>query len=118
MPIYEYLCSQCNHHCEIIQKFSDEPETHCPACQQESLKRQISAASFHLKGSGWYVTDFRDKDKPKTAAANEKNNSEQQTATSPDNKQDNKNDKTTKESAKASSETKTSSQSPAKAEIE
>ena len=70
MPIYEYMCLGCGQHCEVLQKFSDKPETRCPHCHKEKLERQISAASFHLKGSGWYVTDFKDQGN-KPAAAKE-----------------------------------------------
>lgn len=59
MPIYEYECGNCGHRLETIQKFSDEPLTDCPECQQATLKKLVSAAAFHLKGNGWYVTDFR-----------------------------------------------------------
>jgi putative FmdB family regulatory protein len=67
MPIYEYMCTQCNYNEDILQKHSDQPLTQCPKCNQESFIKRISAPSFHLKGTGWYVTDFRDNDKkPKT----------------------------------------------------
>ena len=59
MPIYEYACTHCGEHTEILQKISDAPATLCPACNTESLTKQISASAFHLKGSGWYVTDFK-----------------------------------------------------------
>lgn len=65
MPIYEYKCLFCGESCELIQKFSDEPATLCQNCNKEGLERQISAPLFQLKGTGWYVTDFRNKDKPK-----------------------------------------------------
>ena len=65
MPIYEYECGGCGERREFIQKFSDSPKRKCPACGALKLKRLVSAAAFHLKGSGWYVTDFRDKDKKK-----------------------------------------------------
>ncbi len=65
MPIYEYQCQACGERHEFIQKISDEPKTACPHCEKNKLKRLISAASFHLKGSGWYVTDFKDKGKQK-----------------------------------------------------
>ena len=64
MPIYEYECEHCGHKLEAIQKFSDTPLTRCPACHEHQLHKQISAAAFHLKGSGWYATDFKDKPKP------------------------------------------------------
>jgi putative FmdB family regulatory protein len=65
MPIYEYECGACGERQEFIQKFSDPQKRKCPACGALKLKRLVSAAAFHLKGSGWYVTDFRDKDKKK-----------------------------------------------------
>ncbi len=61
MPIYEYECSSCQHHFDLIQKISDEPEKKCPSCLQDTAVKLISAAGFQLKGSGWYVTDFKDK---------------------------------------------------------
>jgi putative FmdB family regulatory protein len=69
MPIYEYTCALCNQDTEVLQKYSDAPATLCPHCKKEGLTRKISAPPFHLKGTGWYVTDFRDKDKPKKAEA-------------------------------------------------
>lgn len=67
MPIYEYHCKSCGHDFELMQKMSDHPETHCSACGQETAVRWVSAAGFQLKGTGWYVTDF--KDKPKATAS-------------------------------------------------
>jgi putative FmdB family regulatory protein len=61
MPLYEYHCTHCGNHTELLQKISDEPAKTCPHCHQDHLVKQISAAGFQLKGSGWYVTDFRDK---------------------------------------------------------
>lgn len=63
MPIYEYRCESCGHELEALQKMSEAPLTECPKCGASSLKKQVSAAGFQLKGSGWYVTDFRDKGK-------------------------------------------------------
>ncbi|QIT56591.1 zinc ribbon domain-containing protein [Aquisalimonas sp. 2447] len=60
MPIYEYLCDNCGHEQEAIQKFSDDPLTDCEACHEPKLRRKISAAAFRLKGGGWYETDFKD----------------------------------------------------------
>jgi len=65
MPIYEYLCQECGHKFEVMQRLSDAPQTTCPACSKEALKKLISPVGFQLKGTGWYVTDFRDKGKPK-----------------------------------------------------
>ena len=65
MPIYEYRCADCGHELEKIQKLADAPLTECPACGHATLKKQISAAGFRLKGSGWYETDFKQGEKKK-----------------------------------------------------
>ena len=57
MPIYEYRCQDCNHEFEKMQKFSDPPVAACPTCAG-SVQKLISRSAFHLKGSGWYVTDY------------------------------------------------------------
>jgi putative FmdB family regulatory protein len=59
MPIYAYKCGSCGHAKDVLQKISDAPLTACPACGAESFSKQITAAGFQLKGSGWYATDFR-----------------------------------------------------------
>jgi putative FmdB family regulatory protein len=59
MPIYEYRCSRCGHELESMQKFSDPVLTQCPQCHEAALVKLVSAAGFHLKGGGWYATDFR-----------------------------------------------------------
>ena len=59
MPIYAYQCTSCGHAKDVLQKISDPVLTTCPACGAESFQKQITAAGFQLKGSGWYVTDFR-----------------------------------------------------------
>jgi putative FmdB family regulatory protein len=60
MPIYAYRCSACGHAQDVLQKISDPLLTVCPACGQSTYAKQVTAAGFQLKGSGWYVTDFRD----------------------------------------------------------
>jgi len=60
MPIYAYRCEACGHAKDVIQKFSDTPLSICPECGADAFRKQLSAPSFQLKGSGWYVTDFRD----------------------------------------------------------
>jgi putative FmdB family regulatory protein len=59
MPIYAYKCESCGHAKDVLQKISDAPLTECPACGQATFAKQLTAAGFQLKGSGWYVTDFR-----------------------------------------------------------
>ena len=59
MPIYAYRCSACGHAKDVLQKLSDAPLTECPACGQAAFSKQVTAAGFQLKGSGWYATDFK-----------------------------------------------------------
>lgn len=59
MPIYAYRCGACGHAKDVLQKLSDPVLTTCPACGAEAFSKQVTAAGFQLKGSGWYVTDFR-----------------------------------------------------------
>jgi len=59
MPIYEYRCSECGFQDEHLQKLSDPQLTDCPSCGKATYKKQLSAAGFQLKGSGWYATDFK-----------------------------------------------------------
>lgn len=59
MPIYAYRCESCGHAKDVLQKMSDPVLTTCPHCGAESFKKQLTAAGFQLKGSGWYATDFR-----------------------------------------------------------
>ena len=63
MPIYEYECGECGHRLEALQKISEPPLKNCPECREPALEKLISTAAFHLKGTGWYATDFRDKGK-------------------------------------------------------
>jgi putative FmdB family regulatory protein len=63
VPIYEYQCANCDYKLEAIQKVSDEPLLTCPKCSTNGLRKLVSAASFRLKGTGWYVTDFKHKPK-------------------------------------------------------
>jgi len=64
MPIYEYECLACQHKLDSLQKVDEAPLVDCPACGGASLQKIISAASFQLKGTGWYATDFRQKSSP------------------------------------------------------
>ena len=59
MPIYAYKCESCGHAKDVLQKMSDAPLTDCPACAAITFKKQLTAAGFQLKGSGWYATDFK-----------------------------------------------------------
>jgi putative FmdB family regulatory protein len=61
MPIYEYRCATCGFEGEYLQKVSDPLLTDCPDCGKPTFDKLVSAAGFHLKGNGWYVTDFKNK---------------------------------------------------------
>ena len=67
MPIYEYRCAACGHQDDHLQKLSEAPLTKCPACGKKKYQKQLTAAGFQLKGSGWYATDFKGGKKPDAA---------------------------------------------------
>ncbi|HMN76845.1 MAG TPA: zinc ribbon domain-containing protein [Burkholderiaceae bacterium] len=69
MPIYAYRCESCGHAMDVLRKVSDPVLTTCPACGAEALRKQVTAAGFQLKGSGWYVTDFKGESKSPAADA-------------------------------------------------
>ncbi|WP_295988352.1 FmdB family zinc ribbon protein [uncultured Variovorax sp.] len=85
MPIYAYKCSACGFAKDALQKMSDAPLTVCPACGASAFEKQVTAAGFQLKGSGWYVTDFRDgggkKSEPATSTASGESSSTTTTTT-------------------------------------
>ena len=83
MPLYEYLCSQCEHQDDVLGKSSVEPLLNCPACNNKTFQKQVSAPHFKLKGSGWYETDFKNKPKPESGKIdNEKTKTKTKTETS------------------------------------
>jgi putative FmdB family regulatory protein len=59
MPIYAYRCTECGHTQDVLQKLTDAPLVDCPACGAAAFAKQVTAAGFQLKGSGWYATDFK-----------------------------------------------------------
>lgn len=69
MPIYAYRCEECGFSKDVLQKISDPVLTVCPSCAKPSFRKQVTAAGFQLKGSGWYVTDFRGGTPPATGTA-------------------------------------------------
>jgi putative FmdB family regulatory protein len=69
MPIYAYRCDECGFAKDVLQKISDPVLTVCPSCGKSSFKKQVTAAGFQLKGTGWYVTDFRGGSGPATGTA-------------------------------------------------
>lgn len=68
MPIYEYECNACGHRLESFEKMNEAPLTTCPECHKPKLQKLVSAAGFQLKGTGWYATDFRNKNKSEPTA--------------------------------------------------
>lgn len=72
MPIYAYKCESCGHSKDVLQKISDAPLTECPACGKATFTKQVTAAGFQLKGSGWYATDFRGGNAPAAPATGAK----------------------------------------------
>jgi len=79
MPIYEYECTGCGNTQEVLQKFSDQPLSKCQHCSGK-LQKLVSHSSFHLKGTGWYVTDYADKSKTSTSSYSSKSDSKTETA--------------------------------------
>ncbi len=63
MPIFDFKCEACGYSKELLRKISDPILTECPECYKKTFKKQVSAPSFQLTGSGWYVTDFKNKSK-------------------------------------------------------
>jgi len=68
MPIYAYKCSSCQHERDVLQKVSDPALTVCPQCGAATFAKQLTAAGFQLKGSGWYATDFKNRPAPEAKA--------------------------------------------------
>jgi len=96
MPIYEYRCGKCGFQKEFLQRMSDEPLTSCPKCGKRSFSKMVTAAGFHLKGTGWYATDFKSAG-AKPAAKQEKSES----------KSESKSDSKSETKTETKSETKT-----------
>lgn len=80
MPIYRYQCTACSYTFEELQKITENPLVVCPQCNKDALTKLISSPNFHLKGTGWYVTDFKDKNKKaaESTVANEQPTTAQQ----------------------------------------
>jgi putative FmdB family regulatory protein len=72
MPIYAYKCGSCGFAKDVLQKMSDPALHICPSCGQDSFSKQLTAAGFQLKGSGWYATDFKGGGSPPAAPATDK----------------------------------------------
>ena len=104
MPIYEYQCEHCEYKMEAIQKISDDPLKDCPECEQDTLRKLVSAAAFKLTGTGWYETDFKDK-KPQKKDAPEKYNKAKNESQSSKDKGSDKTDGSDKSGKKYESKT-------------
>jgi putative FmdB family regulatory protein len=81
MPIYEYKCSACGHQEDHLQKLSEPALTKCPACGKKKYQKQLTAAGFQLKGSGWYATDFKSSGKKAEAKVDAKPEAKAETKT-------------------------------------
>jgi len=110
MPIYEYRCSACGHQEDYLRKLSDAPLTRCPACGKKKYEKQLTAAGFQLKGSGWYATDFKGGKKPDAAKPEAKADAKAET------KAEAKTETKTETKSETKSESKTASKSESKAE--
>jgi putative FmdB family regulatory protein len=104
MPIYEYLCKDCGHALEALQKISDTPLLACPVCEKDALKKKISAPRFRLSGSGWYETDFKSQNQKNLAKGDSADSSSSTKSDSADSSSSTKSD-----SANSSSSTKSDS---------
>ena len=101
MPIYAYICKNCDHDLDALQKIADEPLLDCPACGEPELKRQLSAPRFRLKGQGWYETDFKKDNQRNIAGDKDTSKSESKKSDSKkESKTDSKPSSTAKSSAK------------------
>ena len=109
MALYEYACESCGHRFEIIQKMSDPPLEKCPKCGSPVRKLQ-SAPAFHLKGTGWYVTDYAKKDSSSGTKSSDESKESKESKDTKETK-DSKDSKDTKES-KTSEKTEKSTESP------
>lgn len=108
MPIYEYRCTECGHQQEHLQKVSDPLLTTCPSCGRETYRKQLTAAGFQLKGSGWYATDFKGSGQRPAAKSDAAGKTES--------KSDSKSDAKSDAKAESKAETKSESKSDAKTE--
>jgi len=106
MPIYEYECDECGHHLEALQKFSDPPITECGKCHSNKLKKLISHSTFHLKGTGWYVTDYASKSGSTCTESKEKGSSGNTEKTKPEKKAKSATESSSKKDTPAPSKSK------------
>ena len=84
MPIFEYICDNCGHEFETLQKVSEAPLKKCEACGAKKLRKKISAAGFRLSGSGWYETDFKSEKRKNVSSSDDKSGGDTSSASSKD----------------------------------
>ena len=111
MPIYEYRCSACGHQEDHLLKLSDAPLTKCPACGKKKYQKQLTAAGFQLKGSGWYASDFKGGKKETEAKPDAK--AETKSATKAESKAETKTEAKTESKTESKKETKAETKTPA-----
>jgi putative FmdB family regulatory protein len=99
MPIYEYRCGACGYQKEFLKRLSDAPLTDCPKCGKRAFNKLVTAAGFHLKGTGWYATDFKNSG-AKPAAKQDKSQSKQDKPETKQDKPETKQDKSADGSSK------------------
>lgn len=107
MPTYVYRCDACAHQFDIVQRMTEDSLQVCPACRAPRLVRQVQAAGFALKGTGWYVTDFRDKGKKDKATEGDAKSAESPGEAKPEVKTDAKADPKTDPKTETKADTKT-----------
>ncbi|MFT5657614.1 MAG: putative FmdB family regulatory protein [Gammaproteobacteria bacterium] len=114
MPIYEYVCTECDHPHDALQKMSDAPLIDCPACAKPALKKMLSAPRFRLSGSGWYETDFKSSNqKNLTDSGGKKSDASKKEDSIKPKKEESSKPKKEEGSKKESSVTKTAAKAPA-----
>ena len=111
MPIYEYRCSACGHQEDHLLKLSDAPLTKCPACGKKKYEKQLTAAGFQLKGSGWYASDFKGGKKETEAKPDAK--AETKSETKAESKAQTKTEAKTESKTESKKETKAETKTPA-----
>ena len=104
MPIYGYICKNCEHMLDALQKMSDEPLVDCPECGEPQLRRQLSAPRFRLKGQGWYETDFKKDNQRNLHGDKESTKKDDKTADKKSDSSSGKSDKSNKSEKKSTSE--------------
>lgn len=117
MPIYEYYCDDCNKSYEVTQRITDKRLEQCPVCNSSRIHKLVSLSSFHLKGTGWYATDYAKKDSKNGNGVNGGNKKANPTDNNAKDKDSGSGD-SSKSEAKPNSESKSSEKSESKSKSE